>query len=113
MTVLPLLEFRDRRVGLRPQRLVQNRVTVVEAIEEPIGSDVTIAEYPVVFRLQIELLVGRRPLCVERGRDDQKRCGGDVCVSHGGHHGSPRDTAAPKVTYHPWSLPVRRYPSPA
>src|SRR5688500_13570318 len=49
-------------IRLRPQRLVEDRVTVVERVEQPIGSLVALPEVPVVRSLEVELLVRRRPL---------------------------------------------------
>ncbi len=46
-------------VRLSPERFIENRVAVIEGVEQPVRRLVTIPERPVVRRLQVELLMRR------------------------------------------------------
>ncbi len=96
--VVPLLfQLRDRCAGFRPQRLVENGVPEVEAIEESVGTCVVVPELPVEAPRQVVLLVDGRPLCERRcrcahgdtGRNERGHCGarGDERADTSGHLG--------------------------
>ena len=75
--ILAFLEEGRRCTGLRQQPLVEDRVPVIERVEQSVGGRVVSPELPVVRRLAVKLLVGSRPLCVCQGRGKQPRRSGD------------------------------------
>src|SRR5678815_2390368 len=118
--VLTLLESRRWRVRLGEQSLVQNRVTVIEGVEQPVCRRVVPPEFPVVRCLAIELVIRRGPLRVSDPRDregDEKRSAGHQAASKreaaGSHHRRLREYADPKVTYQARLSPLKRRPMPA
>ena len=121
VVVLPDLEHARRRTGARPEHLVQDRVTVVERVEEAVGHGVLLAEDPVVRRRQVVLLADGRPLGASAGhRPCDQQAGAEhtrECVVC--HHRSvgkslrrPNARAAPNVSDHSRSSSSVR-PTPA